>query len=621
MGIAENVRTISSKMKRINLAQLMRANLLAVAAVLIAGGCSESHHAALEQANVPAMKETLVYLASDAQEGRGVGSAGLDRAAIYIADRFRVLGLKPGNGHSYFQTFEMTVAAKIDPATKLAIGDHSFEVNKDFVPLNFSAEKYFSGAAVFVGYGISSEKYKYDDYANVDVKGKVAVALRYEPHDEKGKSRFTHGDFSGEASLYAKAKAAAAHGAAGLLIVNPPTYHEGDSLFPFTHTIMERTTSVPVMHVKQSVGATLLGDLKEIQKKLDEGGKPISRELGVEIHGEVKIARERKPVKNVLAILPGKGPHKNEYIVVGAHYDHLGRGGLVPGAAGKNVIYYGADDNASGTTVMLELARREMLRGPRDRSILFIAFTAEEEGLIGSAKFAEMPPVPLEKIAYMMNLDMVGRLKDETLYVGGEGTAKDLQKFLDEADKELSLKFKSIGKGGYGPSDHQTFAMKKIPVLFLFTGLHADYHRPTDTWPKINFSGMDEIAEFGQRVVDELDTAPREAYVSTFDSQGIHLSGDPTAGNGATLGVIPDYVEDNSVTGVKISGAMPESPAAGIGLQAGDILVQFGDTKITNLYELSDALRAAKPGDKVAIKYLRGKEEHQATATLAQRKG
>ncbi len=592
-----------------------------VAAAVLAAGCS-SDRTAYEQPTVPAMKETLVYLASEQQEGRGVGSEGLDRAAGYIADRFRVLGLRPGNGHSYFQTFDMTVATRIDPATKLQIGEKTFEVKNEFVPLNFSAEGKFAAPAVFVGYGISSEKYHYDDYANVDVKGKVVVALRYEPHDKDGKSRFTHGDFSGDASLYAKAKAAAAHGAAGLLIVNPPTYHDGDSLFPFTHMMMERPTAIPVMHVKQNVGTALLGDLKALQKQLDEGRKPISRELGVRISGEVKIARDRRPVKNVLAILPGRGPHKAEYVVVGAHYDHLGRGGLVPGAAGKNVMYYGADDNASGTTVMMELARRATLNGARDRSILFIAFTAEEEGLIGSAKFAEKPPLPLEKIAYMVNLDMVGRLKDETLFVGGEGTAKDLQKVLDDADKGMGLKFKSIGKGGYGPSDHQTFAMKKIPVLFLFTGLHADYHRPTDTWDKINFAGMEEIAQFGERVVDELDAAPREEYVSAFDSQGIHLGGDPTSmGNGASLGVIPDYVEDNTVTGVKISGAMPDSPAAKIGLQAGDVLVQFGETKITNIYEFSDALRSAKPGDKVEVKFLRGKETHEATATLAQRKG
>ena len=584
--------------------------------------------AALAQAaqpiTVPTIKETLIYLASDAQEGRGVGTPGLDRAAQYVSDRFAILHLQPLPGmKDYFQPFTMTVGSKIDPATRLATRDKKFEIARDFSPMGVTGEGTFDAPAVFVGYGITNKEEKYDDYAGIDVHGKVAIALRYEPHNNKGKSRFTNDDWSPSASLYTKVKTAADHGAVALIIVTPPIHHDDDTLTPFVTQMRGQSGSIPALQLKQPIVIDLFKqagapDLATLQKQIDTTGKPASRNLGdVGLAGTVKIQKQTAHVKNVMAYLPGAGPHKDEFIIVGAHVDHLGRGGLVPGSRGGKEIFHGADDNASGTSAMLELAHRATQEAPHDRSILFMAFTGEEEGLIGSEYFVDHPPVPLEKIAYMLNLDMVGRLKEHTLYMGGEGTATTLEPIVKKDDKGLGLQIKSIGKGGMGPSDHMTFALKKIPVLFLFTGLHADYHRPTDTWDKINFAGIDEVVELGDRVMDDLAQAPRAQYVSASDANYGAIG---AGGARVTLGVIPDYVDDAALSGLKINGTMPDSPAAKAGLQAGDVIVQFGEKVIGNIYDLSAALAEGKTNQQVTLKILRNKQPLELKATLIARK-
>lgn len=570
-------------------------------------------------------RKMLEYLASDELEGRGVGTAGLDKAADLIAADFRKLGLEPAPGcPDYFQPFKMTTGVSPDPSTALsAASDEPLKLEDDFTPMPFSAERSFDGPAVFVGYGISSEKFKYDDYAALDVKGKVVIAMRFEPHNEAGKSRFTGEDWSDEAHLTRKAEVAAKHGAAALILVNPPIHHAGDPLSLFTRSGGERS-ALPVLQVTRKVAERWLksGGLQtvnQLQEAIDKDVKPRSAALAdVTIKGNVAIRRDEKTVKNAIAMRPGHGQHAGEYLVVGSHYDHLGWGGFGSLAPGVRAIHHGADDNASGTTAMLEIADH-FAHVSTDKTIVFVAFTAEEEGLIGSQHFVDHPPIPLKQITAMLNLDMVGRVRKNVIFVGGAGTAPSLDAFVKEADVDSPLKLKSFGRGGMGPSDHMSFALKKVPVLFLFSGLHMDYHRPTDTVDKINFEGMDEVVKFSIKLLNGLEDMPFEKYVDSADKDSMM----PTmhTGSRVTLGIVPDYsTMDDSGKGVKLSGTSAGSPAEKAGLRAGDVIVQWNADKIESLQQLSNYLAAAKPGDVVKLGVERGGQRLDLQATLTERK-
>jgi hypothetical protein len=624
------------------------------------------------------MRSDVYYLASDRLEGRGVGTEGLDLAADFIATRFGSLGLKPlPELGSYFQTFDITTAESIDPATTLASGDDHWKLKQDFTALSFSGERNFADPLVFVGYGITDPTNHYDDYANLDVKGKVVLAMRFEPHDDKGKSRWaTKEEYTANAHLETKARVAAEHGAAGLLLVNPPQFHDhgDDPLLPFSRQYVGGV-ELPVLQVKRSVADVLLkrggaATLAELQKTIDQSTKPASADLNdVKVRGNVAIKRTKKSVKNVIAYIPGAGPHADEYVIVGSHYDHLGWGGpgslmnmptshaalqvpgqikemLIPGGDSPTTlpttasvvpttkparaIHHGADDNASGTATVLELARlfaHGTADHPPQRSIIFATFTAEEEGLIGSARFANHPPIDLKKVVAMINLDMVGRIRKNLLYVGGGGTAAPFHELLKKADDDSPLEFKNFGDGGMGPSDHMSFAIKKIPVLFLFSGIHEDYHRPTDTADKINYDGMAQVARLTVELIDDLENMPRSQYVDAAD-KGSMMSpmnagtgGEVEGGRRASLGVIPEYGEEEDGKGVKIGGTTAGTPAAKAGLQGGDVVLKLGDQPTGTLMELATALNKHQPGDKVQLTYQRGGKRFTVEVTLAARGG
>lgn len=581
------------------------------------------------------MKQAVEYLASDELEGRGVGSEGLVKAGDYIAHAFSSLGLKALPGlDGYFQPFTMVTATAPDPKTTLSMGDKKYELENDYAVASFSGESAIDGSVVFVGYGISSKEHAYDDFAGFDLKGKIALAMRFEPHNEKGTSRFAKDDWSVEATLARKAKAAADHGAIALVLVNPPSYHPGDILLPFSRRSGGGKASIPVIQVKEPVADAWLKaggapDLKTLQATIDTTSKPATVALAnMTVKGFIAIQRTEKTVRNVLGLLLGKGRHADEIVVIGAHYDHLGHGGPGSLAPGSHAIFHGADDNASGTATVLKLADYFVHQGPQERTLLFATWTAEEEGLIGSQHFVEHPPIPLDQIVADLNLDMVGRIRANVIYIGGAGTAPAFDKMLDEADKgfvdpqgkaEPPFELKSFGRGGYGPSDHMSFALHKIPVLFFFSGMHADYHRPTDTSDKINYAGMEEVAQFGEKLVAELIDMPRQTYIEVNDSGNAmaHMTG---GGTRVTLGVVPDYTEGTEQTqtkGVRITGTVPGSPAAAAGLKGGDIIVQFGADKVDSLYDLSDELGKAKPGDKVKVAVLRAGQRVELDATLS----
>jgi hypothetical protein len=581
------------------------------------------------------MKDAVKYLASDELEGRMVGTPGLVKAANFIADHFGKLGLKPVPGLAdYFQPFKMITRVDPDGAkTHLVIDETSLKLGDQFTPLRASAEFDASGPVVFAGYGISDTARHYDDYANLDTKGKIILAMRFEPHDKDGKSRFAGKDeqWSTDATIPQKVQAAIDHGAAGVILANPALHHQDEGLISFRSSF-PFGSKVPLMQVTQAVADSMLkqgglADLKTLQTQIDESLKPDGGPLkGIQVKMAFAIKRTEAQVENVAAMLPGEGPHAGEYVVIGAHYDHLGHGGPGSLAPWSHGIHHGADDNASGTAAMLELADRFAHLGPQPRSLIFIAFSGEEEGLIGSSYFVSHPPIELGNVIAMLNLDMVGRVSHEKLLLGGEGTAAAFPGLVQKADEGNPLKLGEFEKGGFGPSDHMSFARKKIPVLFFFSGLHMDYHRPTDTADKINYKGMNEVVDLGTKLVEELTTMPRQQYDGKYDAQSmLHMAGigssGSTHGGSASFGTIPDYSQpDDSKDGMRVGGVVPGSPADKLGLHEGDMMTEFNGTPIGNKMDYTLALAKAKPGQNVKITLNRNGKSMKVEAILAERK-
>jgi Peptidase family M28/PDZ domain/PA domain len=573
------------------------------------------------------IKTTLTYIASDDLEGRGLLTAGVQKAADYIAQHFQTAGLQPlPNLSGYFQPFPITLDRKLADTTTLSLGDKPLNPGTDFSPVTNSSESTFTGEPVFVGYSITDPDSHYDDFAGIDVKGKVAIAFRYEP-PAAGSTTAPTGppQFSEHATFQSKADTAAARGAVALLIVN--RFQDPDTFTSLRDHGQTESTKIPVIQVSRAAIAKLLesaenGDLPKLQKDIDSTHTPKSFAiLGSTISGNVAFKTDRRTYRNVVGYLPGHGPHKDEFIVIGAHYDHLGRGEIGSLAVNSHQIHNGADDNGSGTCAVMEIAKTIHQLGPGkfplDRSLIFICFCGEERGLLGSQYFVEHPPVPLEKIAAMLNLDMVGRVRNDVIYDGGTGTAKDFDSFVEHADADSPLIVKTAGadvggRGGFGPSDHMNFAEKQIPVLFFWSGMEPDYHRPTDKVDKINFVGIAEVVDFSRSIIAELSTMPREQYISASDHW--HMGG--VGSMRVRLGIMPDYNTNSSAPGVRIAAVMPDSAAAQAGLKEGDVIVGFDKDKVDSLGDYMTILAKHKPGDVVDVVLQRTGQRMTLKATL-----
>jgi len=583
-------------------------------------------------------RDAISFLASDELEGRMIGTPGIDKAAEYIATAFSKLGLEPLPGlDGYYQKFELVTRTDPDPEkTSLKIAGKSVVMDKDYVPLRMSGQDPAKGPVVFAGYGVEDPAHKYNDYEGIDAKGKIVLVMRFEPVNQAGKSRFAakDEDWSFNATIAQKVRVANEHGAVGMILVNPPLFHDDEGMISFSRR--DGVSRIPLMQVTPERADELLKgggapDLKSLQTQIDEKHKPAGVDLkNTEAEMSFAIRQTRSPVANVAGMIPGKGEHADEYVVIGGHYDHLGHGGPGSLAPWSHGIHHGADDNASGTTAMMQLADRFSRLGPQPRTLVFLAFTGEEEGLLGSQHFVSHPPIPLDKVVAMLNLDMVGRISAEKLLIGGKGTAPEFDKLITDADKELPLQLGEFGKGGIGPSDHTSFALKKIPVLFFFSGIHVDYHRPTDTADKINYEGMKEVADLGERVVKALCVMPRQQYVGTYDASGLAQAAlGPTSGPAErqpsgprpSLGAIPDYAQgEDAKDGMKIGGIMPGSPADKAGLRQGDTVTKFNGETINNMMDYTTALGKTRPGQTAKLTILRDGKTLEIEATLAVRK-
>ena len=490
------------------------------------------------------LRADVTFLADDAQEGRAPGTKGIEAAADYIAAAFQDAGLKPAPGaDGYFQPFTIGGNARLGTPLALSLVGPEDKTLKaepkvDFTPLAIGTGGTLDGVeVVFAGYGITAKddekKLDYDDYAGLDVKGKAVLILRREPQQDKDDSPFDGKRTTNFATFRHKATNAFQHGAAAVLLVNDAAglKDDKDELLGFTAAGPELNSNIPFLMLSRAFADKLLADagqptLKELEAQIDADLKPRSKPLdGWKLDAEVVI--ERKPVetKNVVGVLEGAGPLADETIVIGAHYDHLGHGGLLSGSLAflSKDIHNGADDNASGTALVIELARRLAKRAdPLPRRVVFIAFSGEERGLLGSAHYVEHPLYPLESTAMMFNFDMVGRLNEQKeLTVYGTGTTPGIDTLVDALGKSSGFVIKKIADG-FGPSDQQSFYVKDIPVLFAFTGTHRDYHRPSDDTERINFQGMERIADFAELLVLDLARRPeRPAFVKVARRGGV----------------------------------------------------------------------------------------------------
>jgi Zn-dependent M28 family amino/carboxypeptidase len=319
----------------------------------------------------------------------------------------------------------------------------------------------------------------------------------------------------------------------------------------------------------------------------------------------------------VAAYLPGA---TSEYVIVGAHFDHIGMGeqsSMSPDLAGK-AIHHGADDNASGTAGLLELARWAKQQPKRKRGILFLGFSGEELGLLGSAHYVNQPLLPLDRAVAMINMDMIGRIKDGKVFVGGTNTGDSLKALIEGIQPKTNLKLELSDQGGFGSSDHFSFITKQVPVLFFFSGLHQDYHRPSDTWEKINAAGAVELLSVVAQSIESLTELDRPKFVRVSAPGQQATASASNRGYGAYFGSVPDM--SSSGEGFRLSDVNDGSPAQKAGLKGGDVIVEFDGKTIKNLYDFTYALQARKPGDEVVIKYKRDGQERETKATLAVRK-
>lgn len=586
----------------------------AIAAVLAAASTTP-------QADPVRYVNDVKELASPEMEGRGAGTRGLDRAEHLIEKRYRELRLEPAGIHGYAQPFSVITGARLKSdnhcAIRIADKKHELKIEQDFVPFSFSSSGQVAAPLVFVGYGVTAEEFHYDDYAGLDVKDKIVVVLRYEPSNLSAHGQTQH------SQLITKAINARNHGAKALIIVNGKLGDgEEDLLTRFGSVSGPENTGIVMIQVKNSIADGWFQaagkNLKDIQDSINAHTNPASFDFPVMLHVAMNIDIEttRATVNNVLAWLPGQ---TDEYVIIGAHYDHLGRGNfdsLAPSQIGQ--IHPGADDNASGTAGVLELARLLAPEsGKLKRSILFMDYAGEELGLLGSAEWVTEPTRPLAKAVAMINMDMIGRIKDDKVYIGGVGTGSTFKIVLDQAEKDAPFKFEA-SPGGYSSSDHTSFVTKKIPVLFFFSGLHSDYHKPSDTWDKINGASAAKLLDVVENIAIQLantDQPPTFQVVAEERPLGGVAGG---GGYGPYFGSVPDFGQVEN--GVKFSDVRPNSPAAKAGFKPGDILVQFGDKPIKNLYDFTDALRRSKVGDVVEVKVMREGQPVTASVKLEQRK-
>jgi len=521
----------------------------------------------------------VTALTAPEMEGRGSGTPGGDRAARYIADVLARAGLRPGGeGGTFFQEFPVATIPSLGPGNRLEVAGAARPLGsgRDWTPHGGSTAGDVTGELVLVGH---------DDYAQVDARGRVALALASAA--ASGPER---------ASRLEQLIAARRAGARAVLLI--------DDDLPAV-----AATAAPVAIVSGSItragAAALLG--RSVESLGAVGATGISARLRVDL-----VSTERRAA-NVIGVLPGADPARaDEAVVIAAHYDHLGVEG--------GQVYPGADDNASGAATVLGLARSLAAARP-PRTLVFVLFAGEEIGLVGSDYQVRHPSVvPVDRMAAMVNFDMVGRLEGRHLMVGGVETGSGFRALVEGAAKEVGLDA-DLRPSGTGPSDHSRFNGAGVPVLFFHSGTHADYHRPSDTVDKVDAAGMARIAELGRLVITRLAEGPRPVFAQVTGERRRDRAPPPATGardaGGAFLGIAADG--RSGWDGVRLGAIVPGSAAERAGLRAGDVLVRLDETGLAGFADLRAVLDRRRPGDALALVYLRDGVDHATTVTLGTR--
>lgn len=552
------------------------------------------------------IRTDLTYLASPELKGRGNGDPELERAADFLVQTYRKLGMKVRVERYPF----VKGVERLQGVARLGKGDDAGTVlrwGRDIEAYGFSADAEFQHRALaFVGYGLALAEH--DDLSGIDLKRKVAVILAKIPdgHAFAGLDKIERG-------LPARVKKLQQAGASAVIVVE-----EADQARALRREEGPSRLDLPVLSVTLKALTPVCDGLEARIARLRAEGKPQSRDYVLApwtfLNLDLKLKAQEVQLPNVVAEIPGRDPKLSaEFIALGAHFDHLGLGERhsMGGEAARGKIHPGADDNASGTAIVLELAR-ELRQSPPKRSVLLLHFSGEEEGLLGSAAWVRNPTVKLDSVKFMANFDMVGYLPKEkpTLFLGTLGAPKAaLERAKALAPSGLAVSTE-VGEM-IGGSDHMSFSLAKIPTYFFFTGIHGNYHRPTDVAERINFEGMATLAGYAKGLVDDLGNV---AETPAFDPETAKIKTGKGGPMKVAFGTIPDYAENPK--GFRVQGVSPGGTAESMGIQAGDILTAFGEVPVKNIYDYMQALGKYKGGDKVTVKWLRGDTPMQAEAVL-----
>jgi hypothetical protein len=568
-------------------------------AILLSFSCSGNREVTVNE-----LRNHEKYLSSDSLKGRLTGSTGDSLAAEYIRKEFTSFGLIPLSGDGW-QRFEVTKRIIPGKNNSLLINGTSYIADKDFMPLSFSSNGTLESDVIFAGYGfnITADSLKWNDYFGIDVKDKWVMMLRADPEAENSKSPYIQYSGDRDKSLLAKDM-----GAAGVLLVSGPV---ADAQDDFEQLGTEGfSVGIPVLRIKREVADVILSKsgttIAKLEKEINSRRKQSGFPTKTAIDASSEIIRETANTRNVVMLLPGEDEHlKNEYVIIGAHFDHLGMGGQGSSSRASDTVdvHHGADDNASGVSMMLELGEKfARTKGSHKRSIIFIAFSGEEEGLLGSKHFTDDPGIDLSKVNAMLNLDMVGRLNDTSmLQISGVGTAAGFKELIYSKSDTSAIKLK-LSEEGYGPSDHSSFYFKNIPVLFYFTGAHLDYHTPSDTWDKLNYPGMVEISNQIFNVGQELANSPARLEFREAGPKSEPVRS--RRGKGVSLGIMPDFagvIKD----GLRADAVTPGKPAALGGMKKGDIITAINGKSVNNIQDYMSRMGQLKHGQTISVEILR----------------
>ncbi len=567
------------------------------------------------------------YLASEQTAGRMTGSEGERVAVQYLTKRLTELGASSLPGlEGYVQPFQFTAGMQ-DGGSKIRIiaGDTALEWSgEDIQALSFSDDAEVRGEVVFAGYGLTIPEEKgfgYDSYFGLDVEDKIVVALRYVPGDVDDETGAVLARYSG---LRYKALHARELGAKALVLVTGPRSPNAGETIPMSFDTALGGSGIAAASVGGAISDVLFahleeGGLEKVQAELDTGNPHVQGFAlpGLTVTLSTRVLREKRTGHNVLAWLRPTGQTSGDWVVLGAHFDHLGLGGRGNSLADKDEkdqIHPGADDNASGVAAVLEAARR-LSEGSRPINVGLAFWSGEELGLLGSTKFIESNVLAPESIRAYLNFDMVGRMRDERLSLQSVGSSPTWRRLIEQTNVVSGLDLNLLDDP-YLPTDSTAFYQVQVPTIHFFTGSHEDYHRPGDTTEKLNYEGIEHVAGFAALLARRV--AQLEAPMEYAQVQRIRESGTDRDTVRAYTGTIPNYTEE--IEGLLLSGVIGGGPADQAGLRKGDVIVKFGDREITNIYDYTFALDVAKIDVPLEVVFLRDGEKQTATLTPTSRK-